>query len=118
MLWGFLVVGKINLDNHKYNFYSEYDDITKEEFLRELAESEKWAKTYGSDFVGLNSFVVKYLGAKGYHYRSSYNIKDELLKEGLVEVYTHTPEDSFYNQVEAIKLSKKTNCNGLEGNER
>ena len=98
------VVGKINLDNHKYNFYSEYDDITKEEFLRELAESEKWAKTYGSDFVGLNSFVVKYLGAKGYHYRSSYNIKDELLKEGLVEVYTHTPEDSFYNQGEAIKL--------------
>jgi len=101
------VVGKIDLDNNRYNFYSEFDDITKEEFLKELGESEKWAKNYGSDFVGLNSFVMKYLGAKGYNYRTSYHVKDELLRDGLVEVYVHEPEDSYYNAVDAIKLTEK-----------
>lgn len=104
------VIGKINVDTHKYNFYSEYDDITKKEFLRELAESQKWAENYGSGFVGLNSFIMKYLGAKGYHYRSSYDVKDELVREGLVEIYTHTPETTYYNPVDAIRLVEENNA--------
>lgn len=100
------VVGKIDINDFDFNprDFSIYDDISKAEFLRELKESEKWADKYGSGFVGLNSFIIKYLGGKGFNYRSSYDVKDELLNEGKIETYTHKPENSYYNEVEAIRI--------------
>lgn len=95
------------VDLTQFTYRNYYDDITKEEFLNELTESQKWADRYGSGFVGTNSFVMKYLGAKGYHYRHSYDIKDELVNEDLVEEYTHEPDNPDYNSVEAIRIKNK-----------
>lgn len=90
--------------NKPYNYYNLYENITKDEFLSELEESEKWANNYGSGFVGTNSFVMKYLGAKGYNYRHSYEIKEELVKEGLIVEYLHVPDNTEYKPVDAIKI--------------
>ena len=101
------ILGTIDLDDFdERDHFSYYDDISKEEFIRELIESEKWAEKYGNGFVGLNSFVMKYLGGKGYNYRTSYDIKDALLAEGEIETYTHKPENPFYNDVVAIRIKK------------
>lgn len=95
---------ELNLDDINFDDYN-FSDITEEEFMRELYQSQNWARTYGENFVGVRSFVIKYLGSKGFNFRTSYNIKDELLKKQLVEVYTHKATKEFYNDVEAIKLT-------------
>ncbi|QYJ67719.1 hypothetical protein [Flavobacterium litorale] len=100
------ILYQIDLDKfeEKSNMSNFYKNITKEEFLNELVESEKWAEKYGSGFVGTNSFVMKYLGAKGYDYRHSYTIKDELVKEEKIKEFLHKPENPEFNPVEAIKI--------------
>jgi len=102
------IIGQIDLSDYEsIGHFSVYDDITKKEFIKELVESEKWASNYGNGFVGLNSFVMKYLGGKGYNFRTSYAIKDQLLSEGEIETYTHKPDNPFYNEVVAIKVKSK-----------
>lgn len=98
------IVDKIDLSEFNIRRQNIYDDISREEFLRELKESEKWANNYGSGFVGLNSFIYKYLGVKGYDYKTSFEIKEELEKEGEIEIYIHMPKKSYYNEVEAIRI--------------
>lgn len=98
------IIDKIELPDYNLRRLNVYDGISKEEFLRELAESEKWANNYGSGFVGLNSFIYKYLGVKGYDYQTSFQTKEELEEEGEIEIYTHKPRNSYYNEVEAIKI--------------
>ena len=95
------VVGKIDLENY-HNYY--FDVISEDEFPYELEESENWAKRYGDGFVGLKSFIIKYLGAKGYNYRTTYDIKYSLLEQDKIEVYIHKPKVDYYNEVEAIRL--------------
>lgn len=97
----------VDLDRYKEKSFNYYNDITKEEFLNELRESEKWADKYGSGFVGTNSFVMKYLGAKGYHYRHSYDVKDELVENGLIVEYQHKPKNPEFNPVDALKVAKR-----------
>jgi|WetSurMetagenome_2_1015567.scaffolds.fasta_scaffold16926_4 hypothetical protein len=114
------IIGKIDLpdfdEDEELNFAAiNFDDfhfsnITEDEFLFELYQSQNWARTYGDNFVGVRSFVIKYLGSKGFNFKTSYDIKDELLKKELVEVYTHKAQKEFYNDVEAIKLT----ANGVE----
>lgn len=95
------IVGKIELPNNE-NYY--FEEISEDEFLYELKESERWAKRYGDGFVGLKSFIIKYLGAKGYNYKTTYDVKDRLLEQGKIVVYIHKPKEEIYNEVEAIKL--------------
>ena len=98
------IIDKIDLSEFNNRSFNIYDRISKEEFLRELKESEKWSTNYGSDFVGLNSFIYKYLGVKGYDYHTSFETKEALEEEGEIIIYTHKPKNSFYNEVEAIKI--------------
>ena len=99
---------KIDLSQFRAkNNSNHYENITKDEFLTELEESEKWADRYGSGFVGTNSFVMKYLGAKGYHYRFSYDVKDTLVIEGVIEEYLYEPENHEYNKVDALRIKDK-----------
>lgn len=99
---------KIDLNQFRNKPYiNYYENITKEEFIAELEESEKWAIRYGSGFVGTNSFIMKYLGAKGYHYRHSYDIKDDLVRDSLVEEYIYEPENPEYNSVDALRIKNK-----------
>lgn len=83
-----------------------YDEISEDDFLKELEASQKWAQNYGDGFVGLKSFITKYLGSKGYDYRASYDIKEKLESENKIEVYTHEPINSMYNPVEAVRIKK------------
>ncbi|MEZ4810750.1 MAG: PIN domain-containing protein [Allomuricauda sp.] len=98
------IIDKIDLSDFNSRRLNIFDGISKEEFLRELEESEKWADNYGSGFVGLNSFIYKYLGVKGYDYQTSFEVKEELEEEGKIATYIHKPKNSFYNEVEAIKI--------------
>ncbi len=98
------IIDKIELPEFNIGSFNVYDRISKEEFLRELEESEKWANNYGSGFVGLNSFIYKYLGVKGYDYHTSFETKEALQEDGEIVIYTHKPKNSYYNEVEAIKI--------------
>ena len=89
----------------------QFSDINELEFLQELNESQKWAKKYGDNFVGIKSFVIKYLGGKGYNFRTSFAIKDVLVAKGLIEEYTHKASNLFYNDVRAIKLTAEGAAN-------
>ena len=94
--------------NYYNNFEnSNYRHINDEEFLHELFQSQKWARDYGDNFVGLRSFIVKYLGGKNYNFRTSYNIKDKLLEKNFIEIYTHKSNNDFFSDVEAIKLTQE-----------
>ncbi len=78
----------------------DYKQITDSEFLDELKESLNRLP-----FVGLNSFIYKYLGyVKGYDFKSSHLAKDRLAKEKKIELYMHYPEDDQYEPVEAIRM--------------
>lgn len=94
----------INLDNISLEDY-DFTDITETEFISELYQSQNWARTYGDNFVGLRSFIVKYLGSKGYNFKTSFSIKDELLKKEIIEIWTYKPKNPNYNEVEAVRLT-------------
>lgn len=81
-----------------------FSDITEEEFIHELQESQKWAKKYGDSFVGVRSFIIKFLGSKGYNFKTSFLVKDRLKEKGLIDEYTHKASKSFYNDVQALRL--------------
>jgi len=92
---------------HKGSENQAFQYISDDEFLYELFQSQKWARDYGDNFVGLRSFIVKYLGSKHYDFKTSYNVKDNLLENGLVEIYTHKSNNDFFSDVEAVKLTQK-----------
>ena len=85
------------------NFWTpHFIQITDDEFLEELTESLNRLP-----FVGLNSFIYKYLGnVKGYDYKSTHTAKDRLAKAKKIEVYIHYPEDDQYDPVEALRIIK------------
>jgi hypothetical protein len=85
------------------NFWTpHFKQITDEEFLEELTESLNRLP-----FVGLNSFIYKYLGnVKGYDYKATHTAKDRLAKAKKIEVYIHYPEDDQYDPVEALRIIK------------
>lgn len=102
---GVKVVGKIELKETQSGF-KYYDEITESQFIEQLKASELWSQNYGDGFVGLKSFVEKFLGGKGFYFSTSYDIKTKLVEDGTVEEYTYEPKTSFYNPVTAIKLKK------------
>lgn len=102
-----VVVDTIDLrTTDRGSYVSWYDKITEEDFVRELKASESWAERYGDGFVGMRSFINKYLGSKGYDYEHSYDVKDRLIEEGKIEVYKHEPSNPIYNPVDALRVLK------------
>lgn len=67
--------------------YTPYQVITRDEMLKRVSDSERWAATNAESFVGLTSFVKNHLGAAGYDYSSSFDAIRQLEREGLVEIY-------------------------------
>jgi len=112
-LAGLKVIGKIKLPNwddedliHFDNYQSHYfSEITEEEFINELMQSQIWAKRYGENFVGERSFILKYLGGKGYDYSISTDVKNKLIEKGLVTEYIHKATKPYYKDVTAIQLT-------------
>jgi predicted nucleic acid-binding protein len=101
------IVGNVNLDGYKKITTTLYQrpKITEQEFLNELEKSQYWAENYGDGFVGMDYFIKKILGfSKDFEMRYSYQMKDKLVAEGKVEVWTHNPTDGQYHSIEAIKI--------------
>lgn len=93
------IVGTIDLNTY---WSPHFKQITDTEFLEELNESSARLQ-----FVGMNSFIYKYLGnVKGYDYKSSHLAKDRLAKEKKIEVYIHYPEDDQFEPVEALRINQ------------
>lgn len=85
-----------------------YDVITREELLRKLEESERWAERTRDNFVGLKHFVTNYLGSIGFDYRSSYELINQLEDEGVVEIYEYQGKNNLY-PVSAIRRAEEKN---------
>jgi hypothetical protein len=73
-----------------------YQVITRDELLKKLSESENWAKRTRDNFVSLKHFVSNHLGSIGYDYRSSYELINQLEKEGVVELYDFQGTNNLY----------------------
>lgn len=114
---GLKLIGKITLPEwddddeteiRNFNFQHHYfSDITEDEFLSELEQSQQWAKKYGDNFVGERSFILKYLGGKGYNYKTSTIIKNTLISKELILEYTHKATKPYFKDVTAIQLNLK-----------
>lgn len=83
--------------------YTPYQVITRDEMLKHISDSERWARTNAEGFVGLQSFVKNHLGGAGYDYSSSFDAIRQLEDEGLVEIYEHQGP-GHQRAVRAIRL--------------
>lgn len=90
--------------------------ITREEMLSKLYSSMKFTKDNNYDFLGLKSFVINYLGKAGYGFKSSYDVIEQLVQDGEIELYDHQGE-GHERAVKAIKIieSHKLHNRPMEG---
>lgn len=97
------VIGKMDL-----SAYEESDSVITEDVLIKLLKTaEKSGQTKGYKFIGLKSFVTKYLPQKGFSTTSiSYSMINILKEKGKVEIYD--VHDNEYGIVKAIKLTPPT----------
>lgn len=84
------------------NWQHPFIEISEKDFLYYLGRS-----LHKFPFVGLHSFIIKYLGSLGYDYKSCYAMKDKLAKDGKIETYIHYPESTKYKPVEALRILPK-----------
>jgi hypothetical protein len=94
-------------ENITYNLET-FEVITKDELLRKLTESVKWAQKTRDNFVGLKHFVTNYLGSIGYDYQSSYDLINKLESDGIIELWDYQGSNNLY-PVKAIKFTEKMN---------
>lgn len=99
----------IEIDKREYTYPSlQYKILTKNEMLKEIADYEKWSNEIGRDFMGLKNFLHNRLGGRGYHIGKSWDMLEDLEKEGYIDVYIWTdPKNEFPDQ-KAIKMLKNT----------
>lgn len=66
---------------------THYEDITKNELLRELRLYKEWSESIGRDFLSLKNFLHNRLGgAKGYHIGKAWDRLEELEKDGYIKI--------------------------------
>jgi hypothetical protein len=100
---GVKVVGKMDLSAYE----EPVSVITEDELIKLLKTAEKSGQTKGYKFIGLKSFVTKYLPQKGYYATSiSYSMINILKEKSKVEIYD--VHDDEYGIVKAIKLTHLT----------
>jgi len=78
-----------------------WDIVQKDEFLKELKLQEQYFRPAG--YVGLTHFVRSVLGAKGFDYANSYELAEQLAKEGFIEKY-EVPGDRDGTPIPAIRI--------------
>lgn len=109
---GLKVIGKIDLPVPRIVLTEEEDKleeeedthvddgqpkvITEDQLMRELEFAEKNAARKGLKYVGLRTFVVKILGAKGYDFRASYTLINILRDKGTLDIYEADDPESSY----------------------
>ena len=86
---------------------SKYALITREELAWELYKMDDWTKKHNRHFIGLKYFVVNILGIKGFDIRASYEMIEQLEKEGYIEKYIYDKDESWTGvNPTAIKIIK------------
>ena len=77
--------------------------ISREEMISKIKASARWTKENNYEFLGLKSFVVNYLGNADFDFKSSYDLIDQLVQDGIIELYDHQGE-GYERTVKAIRL--------------
>lgn len=80
--------------------------ITRDEMIKYLKDSEKWAAANSNGFIGMQSYIRTYLGKYGYDYAASFEVLEQLEAEGVIEIYDHKGE-GHERSVKAIRFPKK-----------
>lgn len=81
--------------------------IARDEMIRKIKESERWANQNSEDgFIGLTSFVKSYLGNSGYDYSASFDMIRQLEEESIIEVYDHQGA-GHDRSVKAIRMKRE-----------
>jgi len=84
--------------------------ITKSEIAKELNLTYRWTQDNNIPFIGLRYFVVDILGLKGYDIKNSYDLLEELEKDGYIEIYNHDYKSEYKeSKPKAIKVIKPLN---------
>lgn len=78
-----------------------WDVVQRDEFLNELKLQEQYFHPNG--YVGLTHFVRSVLGAKGFDYANSYDLAEQLAKEGIIDKY-EVPGERDGTPVPAIRI--------------
>ena len=100
------IVGKIDPSDLEYTPKRVYEDISEEEFLKELDKSQQSLKSNRIKYIGLKSFVTNILGQKGYFHETSYALANILNEQGVIEIYDIEDELSSWS-VKAIRRKRK-----------
>lgn len=92
---------------------SFYEEITREELLREISSYQRWSNSIGREFMGLKNFLHNRLGGKGFHIGKAWDKLEELEKEGFIEIYTWQDPKNIYPDQKAIKVKRDLPIYGL-----
>ena len=79
------------------NYSRDYRVITREQLIKELQKTTKWAKSYGAGYVGESHFIYNILSNKHYDYRSIKDVLESLITEGKVVRKSETHDDHTFN---------------------
>lgn len=85
---------------------SYFKDITKDEFLDNLKHRLELSKDYYDGYVGEHYFIYKALGYQHYYYRTSIEVLEELIKEGIVKREKVEKSDHSFD---ALVIVEQTN---------
>lgn len=75
----------------------DYRVITKEQLIKELQKTTKWAKSYGAGYVGESHFIYNILSHKRYDYSSIKEVLESLMAEGVVYRQSETHDGHTFN---------------------
>ncbi len=77
--------------------------VTKPIFIKELKKSLKIAEDM-EGFVSAKFFIETFLANKFYDIASSWELLNNLVKENVIEIYTHIDENGHYPPINAIRF--------------
>lgn len=92
-----------NQDDKKKAQKGYYKDISEERFFDELDTTQKWVDEYSDGKVHLEQFVFDILGPKRFHYRSTFELVERLVREGKI---IQTEEDIKGKKIRIIRASE------------
>jgi hypothetical protein len=86
---------------------SGFLNIDKDVVLDELKKALSFASKMENGFVGSKFFVESLLARKLYDIASSWEAVNELISEGLIEIYKHHDPNGIYPPISALRLKTK-----------
>ncbi len=86
---------------------SGFLNIDKDAVIEELKKALSVALDMENGFVGSKFFVETFLARKLYDIASSWEVVNDLISEGIIEIYKHHDPDGIYPPISALRLKTK-----------